>query len=32
MNRINAMDAKLGTYNNGNLDIYWFDVLDILSV
>ena len=29
---VNRINAKLGNYNNGNLDIDWFDVLDILSV
>ena len=32
MNRINDMDATLGSYNNRNIYVDWFDVLDILSV
>ena len=29
VNRINAIDAQLGEHNNGDLEINWYDVLDI---
>ena len=32
VNRTNAMEAKLGTSNNVELDIYWLDVFYISSV
>ena len=32
VNRINVMDAQLGEYNNGELQIDWYDVLDISLV
>ena len=32
VNRITAMYAKIGSYNNGDIDVDWFEVLDILSV
>ena len=32
VNRINTIDAQLREYNNGDLQINWYDVLDIYSV
>ena len=32
VNRIKVMDMELGDYNNGDLGIDWYDVLDISSV
>ena len=32
VNRINTMDAKLGSFNNGDINVDWFEVLDISSV